>query len=410
MVVDRVIDVTDRPNPLDRPELAVLWTAVRAHLERRSLRIDGARVTLSDLTDAETAAVCSLLGRRRPTAAQLRVDVERMDAALRAGPHRVGVLDVLEMIGGPLRDRRGERASASGDRDALWELVGDHPVAGDDDIAGWIESLRPRGRLTRLGVTAPDQTVTSALDAVAALVERRRRALPTRPLPVVAAELTGDAHGLDDDRLVGRIVADAVVTLSPQASVRDAWAAFGVDLDPVNSSVLTLGLPGPCDTILAAAQRAGEPLRLTARMLRSLDVGDLDGVVVHVCENPAMVAVAADELGSSCAPLVCTDGMPKSVTSSLIAQLIGAGATVRAHADFDVGGVAIVGHLARVHGVEPWRFGQHDYLAAVTGPTLALGASVGATPWDVELAAVMNETGRAVHEESLVAVLLDDLA
>jgi uncharacterized protein (TIGR02679 family) len=144
-------------------------------------------------------------------------------------------------------------------------------------------------------------------------------------------------------------------------------------------------------------------------MLRSLVIADFDGIVVHLCENPAVVAVAADELGPSCAPLVCTDGMPKSVTSSLIAQLVGAGATVRSHADFDVGGVAIVGHLARAHGVEPWRFGRNDYLSAVVRPTIALAGSVGATPWDVELAATINATGLAVHEEALLDVLLADL-
>ena len=409
MVVDRVIGVNDRSSALDRPELDALWTAVRAHLERRSLRIDGARVTLSDVTDAEMAAVCSLLGRRRPTGTQLRVDVERLDAALRTGPHQLGIVDVLEAIAGPLRDRRGERASASGDRDALWELVGDHPVARDPDVADWIESLRPRGRLTRLGVTAPDQMVTTALDVVAALVERRRRAAPARPLPVVAAELTGDAHGLDDDRVIGGIVADAVVTLSRQTSARDAWAAVGIDLDPVNSSVLTLGLPGPPGSVFDSARHAGEPLRLTTRMLRSLVVADLDGGV-HVCENPAVVAVAADELGPSCAPLVCTDGMPKTVTALLLARLFAAGATVLAHADFDVGGVAIVGHLVRDHGVEPWRFGRDDYVSAITRPSLTLGGHVAATPWDAELAVEMNRAGLAVHEESLLDVLLADLA
>lgn len=402
--------MTDRTNALDRPELAALWTTVRAHLERRSLRIDGARVTLAELTEDEMAAVCSLLGRRRPAGTRLRVDVERLDEALRVGPQQLGVVEVIEAIGGPLRDRRGERASASGDRDALWDLVGNHQVAGDDDVADWIDSLRPRGRLTRLGVTAPDETVTAALDVVAALVERRRSAVPARPLPVVAAELTGDAHGLDDDRVIGGIVADAVVSLSQQTSARDAWAAFGVDLDPVNSSVLTLGLPGPGGTILDSARRSGEPLRLTARMLRSLDFAELRGGVVHVCENPAVVAVAADELGPSCAPLVCTDGMPKTVTTLLLAQLVAAGATARAHADFDVGGVAIVGHLVRDHGVEPWRFGRDDYLSAATGASLALGGHVAATPWDAELASTMNATGFAVHEESLLDVLLAELA
>jgi uncharacterized protein (TIGR02679 family) len=410
VVLDRSHLVSGRLDALDRAELAALWTAMRAHLERRSLRVDGARVTLTELTEDEMAAVCSLLGRRRPASARLRVDVEQLDAVLRAGPFGVGVAEVLETIGGPLRDRRGERASAAEARDSLWELVDEHPIAGDADVANWIESLRPRGRLTRLGLTAADRTVTTALDVVAALVERRRAAPPSRPLPVVAAELLGDAHGLDDDRVVGQIVADAVVSLSERSSVREAWAAFGVDLDPVNSSVLTLGLPGPRGTILDIAHRTGEPLRLTSRMLRSLDLDHLDGVVVSVCENPAVVAVAADELGPSCAPLVCTDGMPKTVTSSLIGTLVAAGATLRAHADFDVGGVAIVGHLIGVHGVEPWRFGREDYLAAVAGPSLALDGRIAATPWDPELAPTMGATGRAVHEESLLDVLLDDLA
>ncbi len=410
MVVDRAVEVTAATDALDRPELAALWSTVRAHLERRSLRIDGARVTLIELTDAEMVAVCSLIGRRRPTGTRLSVDVEALDVALRSGPHGVGIVEVLEAIGGPLRDRRGERASVAGARDALWELVADHAVVRDDGVADWVESLRPRGRLTRLGVTGPDESVTTALDVVAALVERRRLDVRPRPLPVIAADVTGDAHALDDDRVVGRIVADAVMALSARTSLRDAWAEFGVDLDPVNSSVLTLGLPGRCGAMLDSAQRAGEPLRLTGRMLRTLELADLDGLVVHVCENPSVVAVAADELGPSCAPLVCTDGMPKSVTSSLLGQLVGAGATVRAHADFDVGGVTIIGHLVRVHGVDPWRFGRDDYLAAVTKPTLALGGAVGATPWDVELATAMNATGLAVHEESLLDVLLADLA
>ncbi|MBX9819785.1 MAG: DUF2399 domain-containing protein [Afipia birgiae] len=31
---------------------------------------------------------------------------------------------------------------------------------------------------------------------------------------------------------------------------------------------------------------------------------------VHVCENPNLVAIAADRWAPDCAPLVCTDGMP----------------------------------------------------------------------------------------------------
>jgi uncharacterized protein (TIGR02679 family) len=393
---------------LDRPEFEALWRSARSILERRSSRVEGSRVTLTALSDEEIAAICSLLGRRRPTGSTLRVDLAKLDAMLRAGRHSVGVIEVVERLGGPIRDRPGERANADRDRDALWRSLADHPAAGDDRVALWIDSLRSRGRLARLGITRPDDAIVQALDVLAVVI-RRRPATHATPLPMLAAQLTGDAHALDDDRIVGQLVADAIVALAARASTRDAWLAFGVELDPLNSSVLTLGLPGPHDSIVDAARRAGEPLRLTSRMLRTLDVGDMGGRVVQVCENPSMVAVAADELGPSCAPLLCTDGMPKAVSRSLIQLLSRRGATIRAHADFDAGGVAIIGHLVATHGVLPWRFCRDDYLDALAGATLALSSTVGATPWDGALSATMNRTGRAVHEESLADVLLADL-
>jgi uncharacterized protein (TIGR02679 family) len=396
---------------LDRPELATLWSAARAHLERRSLRVEGARVTLRGLDDDEIAAVCSLVGRRRPTSSTVRVDLAQLDAKLRAGPHGVGVIDVLVAIGGPMRDRRGERVEAARGRDELWSLVVDHPATQDERVARWVESLRMRGRLTRLGITAPDVAVTDALDVVGALVERAEGGARVVPLAVLAAELTGDAHGLDDDRAVGQLIADAVVALSGELALRQAWATFAVDIDAVNSSVLTLGLAGPPGSILDVARRSGEPLRLTTRMLRTIEFDDelADGGVVHVCENPSIVAAAADSLGAASGPLVCTDGMPKHVTGVLLSLLADGGAAIRAHADFDVGGIAVVSHLRAVHGVAPWRFGRRDYLDALARPTRPLDGTVGSTPWDESLAATMNDTGRAIHEEALLDTLLADL-
>lgn len=396
------------PGDLGRPEFEALWRSARSILERRSSRVEGGQLTLTALSDEEIAAICSLLGRRRPTGSTLRVDLAKLDAMLRAGRHRVGVIEVVERLGGPIRDRPGERAGASRDRDALWRSLAEHPAAGDDRVALWIDSLRPRGRLARLGITRPDDAIVQALDVLAAVI-RRRPAGHATPLPMLAAQLTGDAHALDDDRIVGQLVADAIVALSARASTRDAWLTFGVELDPLNSSVLTLGLPGPTDSIVGVARRSGEPLRLTSRMLRTLDFGDVLGRVIYICENPSIVAVAADELGPWCAPLLCTDGMPKTVSRSLIRLLTQGGATVRAHADFDAGGVAIIRHLVATHGVLPWRFCRDDYLDALAGGTLALSDEVGATPWDGALSATMNDSGRAVHEESLAGVLLADL-
>ena len=184
-----------------------------------------------------------------------------------------------------------------------------------------------------------------------------------------------------------------------------------MEIDAVNSSVLVLDLPGPDGSLLGAASAAGEPLRLTSRMVRSLDVGALTGEVVWICENPSVIALAADRLGADCAPMVCTDGMPKSVTSALLGRLAQAGADLRVHADFDVGGVAIASFVIAEFGAVPWRFGVAGYLEAIgRRPTLALPSPVGVTPWDPRLADAMNEHRLAVHEEALVDSLLADVA
>jgi hypothetical protein len=60
------------------------------------------------------------------------------------------------------------------------------------------------------------------------------------------------------------------------------------------------------------------------------------------------------------------------------------------------------------YGAKPWRLGALDYLAAPSGPEL-FGSAV-ATPWDEKLAIEMEARGRAVHEESVMEVLLGDLA
>jgi hypothetical protein len=60
-------------------------------------------------------------------------------------------------------------------------------------------------------------------------------------------------------------------------------------------------------------------------------------------------------------------------------------------------------------GATPWRLGTADHLAALTRPSVALGHTIGETPWDLHLGPTMNERRRAVHEESIVDMLLHDL-
>ena len=96
----------------------------------------------------------------------------------------------------------------------------------------------------------------------------------------------------------------------------------------------------------------------------------------------------------------------------LLRGLVAQGARVRYHGDFDWPGVAIAGRLLSA-GIEPWRLGAADYAVAVAGADavgrLALSGRPVVTHWDRRLAVDMSRTNIAVHEESMLGVLLQDL-
>ncbi|MFI9811751.1 DUF2399 domain-containing protein [Saccharothrix variisporea] len=60
-------------------------------------------------------------------------------------------------------------------------------------------------------------------------------------------------------------------------------------------------------------------------------------------------------------------------------------------------------------GVRPWRYVAGDYLDAVVSARVPLGGPVPKTPWSPGLAEAMREHRVAVHEGSVLALVLDDL-
>ncbi len=114
--------------------------------------------------------------------------------------------------------------------------------------------------------------------------------------------------------------------------------------------------------------------------------------------------------------MVCTLGNPTTVTLSLLDQLASIDSVrLLYHGDFDWPGIAIADRVTRRTGASPWRFRAVDYLAAVqamrsrgTPPQPLVGPPV-ETAWDPDLWPSMVREGTAVHEESVVEVLLADL-
>ena len=136
---------------------------------------------------------------------------------------------------------------------------------------------------------------------------------------------------------------------------------------------------------------------------------------VFVCENPNLVAIAADRLGRRSAALVCTDGMPAAAQRVLLLQLVAAGARLRCHGDFDWPGLRIANQVRAVCGGglqwQPWRFSAADYRQACqAGAGRPLVGIRSQADWDSSLADAMASAGQAIDEEALAEGLLGDLA
>ena len=197
----------------------------------------------------------------------------------------------------------------------------------------------------------------------------------------------------------------------PEERTRDVWARAGVLVNELARPALLLNLPVQAGE--APVCMPGEPAYLSLRrLLRTPPRWAVAGQTIFVCENPNLLAIAADRLGIDCAPLACTEGMPAAAQRTLLSQLVQAGARLRYHGDYDWPGVRIANHVMRVWEAQAWRFGALDYEAAALSASHSrrnlAGAPVAAS-WDGALAAAMQRHGLAIAEDAVAASLLDDL-
>jgi uncharacterized protein (TIGR02679 family) len=241
---------------------------------------------------------------------------------------------------------------------------------------------------------------------------------------VVAAALLDDSHALDRSRPLGRLAASALRALHGGLPVRDtedwrdAWGLARIDCDTVSASCLVLGVrldgDGHLARLLATSADAGEPARVTLRMLQRDPSPFAARAPVHVCENPSIIEVAADHLGSASPPLICTEGRPTLAVHALLDRVRAAGMPLLVHADLDWAGVSIVDGLRRRHGAEPWRFDAATFerwaRRAATDMLSPLAGRSPASTDDPELLATMRTLGVAVYEKVMVDELVTDLA
>ena len=417
-----------RQRPLER-----VLAALRGRYE--SLGRVGGRVRLA-LTEEERLALRDFLGirggRSRRLGPELTLDVARFDAILRASRFACSLPQLLEAyFDGPLLTRPARREARAAAWERLLQAIQAEAEAVGSSLAGrWAAALREGraahslGWLRRTfeeGDEAPAAAAgdgrgppAPALAGVGRVVARALASLPAlqganESLPVFAARLTGDPHGLDPDREVGRLLERALADLQPELGVdlagidspamrREALlAAAGLARDDLSSTVLAANLgaatlaDGRSDPLVAGARQAGVPVGYPLRVVRRwAEVASSDAS--FIVENPSVFGTLVErcrQRGGGSPTLVCTAGQPSLAAYELLDRLARAGVTLRYSGDFDVSGVLIARALKLRYGarLELWRMGAADYRRA-------LSRSSGSVPL-------------SVHEKRRLRALLD---
>jgi uncharacterized protein (TIGR02679 family) len=414
---------------LDRyraPAWSWLTRPIRAQLDEAS---DRQTVTVDFSTLPPEAADCyaDLLGQRARPVGRTRVNLGRVDEALRARPTGLSLIALLEALGGPLENRRERRADTRTALANVWMSVRGHPAfMKHPELLAWLgdekalSSRLPGDAQRRLEVLKAALDVTEALPATG--IGRSRLSWQvlrdTKALSVTA-----------DDQHRRACVLRAVAALAGQAipagpaAERELWEAVGVSVDPLSSRVLIAGFrPGGHTAVPHSLQ-----LKTSASLASVVTLADVDAWVssglfglpaqVFICENPEVTVAALSEFGASCPALICTEGRPHLAAVRLISALIDAGVSASMHADFDWDGLSIVGAITQ-QGAEPWRMSAQDYAAAATAaaahdrPLPKLTGSAVPTRWSPELQHAMLKRKVEVHEEDegVLTTLLCDLS
>jgi uncharacterized protein (TIGR02679 family) len=406
--------------------LASLRKRLRQRFERAPLDTAVETIRIGKLTTEEHAALVSLIGRPPRYSSSLQIDVGLLDAALQRSGVATSLRDALEQLDGPIAHLATTRLRLQ----ALWS-----DAVNGCSHPGLMELLQ-----TPAGMSLVKRLARQHPSAAAQLCRRAEAVLQRLPAKgmarsQLAADVLGDAHALDggqatatlllavlrqtvplsrdqDDDLLTELTDDGTVRSSRSTERdRDIWARAGVLVNELARPALFLNLP--TRETESCGNPPGEPAYASLRLLlRSPPLWDVADRQVYVCENPNLLAIAADHWGPDCAPLVCTDGMPAAAQRCLLSQLVKARARLCYHGDFDWPGLRIGNHVMREHGAQPWRFGAADYAAAVRsvsslGQPLK-GKAVDAS-WDASLVTVMQQYRISIAEEALSSSLLQDL-
>ena len=397
---------------------------------------------LSKLTSEQRRAISALTGAnsRGPS---LTIDLAAFEQVVQNTGRFASLRELVEQAAGQrIENQRAARSAQQAGWSEVWQEA-ESRVREFPSVRDVLRQLRKSGWLSRVACRDSKRGGRLLTQALELLGE-----LPVRPTPlaIFATEKMGDAHALDPHFPLGRLLLRFVAAREGlsygkrSAARRLLWESVGIVPDELSASALVLNLPAIGDDMLNELLRiqraAGLPHRLTFRHLRlhcpgisfqhanrsrsaaaSEPAASVESSTrsasfrpfIFVCENPSIIAAAADRLGTRCPPLVCVEGQPTLTCLTLLSRLCQLGYELKYHGDFDWGGLRIANRIYAAVGFVPWRFSAADY-QVTSANHRKLRPPASEAIWDKDLAAKIRSAGVAIEEESLIELLIGDLS
>jgi uncharacterized protein (TIGR02679 family) len=373
-------------------------------------------LTLQNATAGERRAIDQLL-RRAPTAGtRLAIPLDtlltRIQDAIPAGDWST----ILDTLRGPPGTARLDALARQNAWTKLWTDIRQTLPLEKPFLVKWTEQLKRDGTLKRLAGNDPQHAAMLLRQSLAIIQQ-----LPAQGelLAGLAARVTGHAHALDLNTPLSTLTLRAISawheTPMPKTAAqrRAHWELAGIACDELSAPALVLNLRlennTPTGRLLHIAAQAGLPVHISTMALQTIDWENCNAPEsVFICENPAIISMAARQHGNKCRPLICTDGEPKTAVWRLLRHLRQKGTALCYHGDFDWGGIGIASRVIASLDARPWRYTTSEYLKGPPGEKLTGNAKP--TPWDAPLSTAMSTHGYIIHEEAVAGQLLDDLA
>lgn len=420
-----------------------LWQAAKEKYERHG-RVGG-KVELSNLSMDEIEALSGLLAVNLYGQTSVVISLSKMDQALEQSKFSIGLAEVLGHLFPDMRTREERRAVAS----ASWSAFCTRAKAGVDNqaVLHWIDGLSQAdapGYRTYLECYKQYEKTgdcSAWISVVSALGKSLSRHSVWR-LPVFAAEVTGDPHGLDRDTLAGKMFYSGLVALTADTIIAESNLESDLELSSVANSKVDDDLDSadatgdaPAEHVRMVYMKAGirlddvssivwignwpslfgAPIALPLMALEN-GVTEIPAVdSLYVVENPSVFAELIERLPAGI-PVVCTSGQPSVAALRLLDMATATGTRLHYSGDFDVKGLQMAISLRKRYtdafvawhmDAVTYRFASDEKQPRFMGREVQMLKKL-EVDWDDELIPTMMHVRRKVFQEHIISKLLSD--